>query len=249
VQANYAAQAPQDGTPDAVLPAAAPSGVDSGAPPASPLTKEQRDRLAQEGREKAEYRRRAEHAEQQASQALNTVNQLVERDQAEYRRQYDAWLASLSPEQRAMAVAEEAKATAVRAQQELAQMRQASQQPPQRAQMSQDEISARKAELVEQVSRETGVSLTGSEPGVDDTNEIAFMASLRATATHYNRSQQQPNAPDYGRPLSVRPAPGQNVTSESIEAAMWNHSSKRPWELRNRTRQMNEEALRQAGMS
>ncbi len=249
------AQAPPIGqAPDAVLPAAAPSGVATGAPPTGQLTKEQRDRLAQDGRERAELRRRAEHAEQMASQALQTQQQMLEVDQQRYRREYDAWLGSLSPEQRALAVAEQAQATAVRAQQELAEMRTSQQpRPQQRPAMSADDIAARKAELAMQVSQEMGVELTGSEPGVDHTNETAYLASLRATATHYAAQQQAAgvgNGFDPGRPLSARPAPGQqNVTSESIEAAMWKHNSKRPWEMRAAVRKMNEEALRQAGMS
>ncbi len=131
-------------------------------------------------------------------------------------------------------------------------MRNAQQRPQQRPTMTPDDIAARKAELVAAVSRETGVDLTGVEPGVDDSNEIAFLASLRATATHYASAQQAAGmggSPDPGRPLTARPAPGQSVTSESIEAAMWKHNSKRPWETRAMTRKMNEEALRQAGMS
>lgn len=247
------AQAQMGNGSDAVLPAAAPSGSDTGAPPTVQMNKEQRDQLAQAGRRAASAERRADNAEAAANAALGAIQQ-------QQQREWDIYLSRLTPEQRANAVAEQARAEAVAARQELAnyqrsQTVQATQQRP-TPQMTAEDIAERKREILAEIEQETGVQLAGNELGIDDKRgEIGFITSARATALHLAQQAQQPPEQirqSYGpsRPLSPRPVSGGQirVTEDQIAESLWNHDSNAPWETRNRIKDFRAVARQQAGV-
>lgn len=250
------AQAPTGNGPDAVLPAAAPSGADTGAPPTGQLTKEQRDERARVGREIAEARRIASEANARADYAVKTAYDLA---QEKYQRDLENWnryLATLSPADRAVA---ELGAQQQETQRTLAQIQgtlaggQAGQAPPQqRPRMTPEQIADRKAEILAEIANATGVQLEGTELGIiGDRSEGEFVASARAIAMqHAAQPLTGGNSPPPGRPISPRAIGGsQRITSEQIEEAMWDRDTSNPQALRKKLKDYHSLALRQAGQS
>lgn len=245
-----AAQSPFGSGTDAVAPAPAPSYPNAGDSPTA-LTKEERDRLAAQGRELAAARRQAADADARANAALQQSQALADRFRQQDQANAQAYVNQLPPDQRAAAAVE------LSLRQEIEGLRQdvvrATAPPPPRPRMTQADIEERKAELRAQVAQETGIQLHGNEVGVDDQHgQDAYFASLRAVALQAQQqgaqAPQQRSVQTTGFPISPRPMPGAYVTSEALEKAGWRHKSNRPWETRKTFSDLRDAALRQAGI-
>lgn len=245
MQQDYDAQASQDNVPDAVLPAASPSGANTGAPPSGQvISKEQRDYQAKIGRDLAETRRALAEVNARADFAARTAQQLAQEKFEADTIIWNNYLANLPPEQRATAELRadiaELRSSQVQAQPVPQQRRQA--QP-----LSQQEIEDRKSEIRHQIGDEFGIPLSGAEAGFDETNETAYRASARAIAAQAQAARYyQGQARATGQSLSPRPMGGTGVvTSEQIQEAAWISD---PFKRKSTLKELRAMAQRQAGV-
>lgn len=260
MQATYddVAQAVYDDDPDAVIPAA-PSGDVAGSP--TSITKEQRDRLAQDGRRLAAAERNAQAALQRAEAAEARATRIDNERQAERERGRQAYLERLDPQARAVAETQMLRS-------EVADLRRERVASPVQTEDPVAYQQRRTREMLDEARREFGVELTGQEEELDTSSEASFKGSLRALAIAQKKlgparqEEAMPQVDDQeerlvqrvaqrlgvSRSLTPRSTGPSNapVTMEDYQQSAWDSVSSRQGPQGNiaRTRALREQALR-----
>lgn len=151
-----------------------------------------RDVLSERGRELAEAKRRAEMAERLSVHLAKRLSELEQYISAKHQQEVASYLQSLPPEQQ---LAERLRLLEERVNAQAA--RPASVEPS-RYESEEEYKRRRSAEILSEVEREFGVRLSGNEPELDWSGEVAFKASARALARAMARLRGNEDQGDRG---------------------------------------------------